>query len=285
MPANESLLEYYLHQHRNIENYLELCMIHAEAELVHELRLSIKKLRAFYKLAAGLSPADKVDHFNIKNRVRRLFRISGQLRDTQVQIHLLVTLQQQLGIEYPEFSKWMLKRENKRVMRFGRKPVQLLSSAIPDATLQKTADWITITSEETIFSEAGKVLTGLCIKARKLSAGTRNERDLHRIRTITKQVKYILNIMHHSYPDFIFNEVSVNSLREIEASVGHWHDNLVRVELLEKFMKKSNFADDSLMLKYQKLLDACKAELDSAYAEAYRIVRSELVSEQPESTD
>jgi CHAD domain-containing protein len=277
MPAHESLLEYYQHQHRNIKNYLELCMIHAETELVHELRLSMKKLRAFYKLAEGFSLANKDQNIHIKKQVNRLFRISGQLRDTQVQIHLFVVLQQQTGIEYPEFSKWMLKREKKHVMRFGRKPLQLLSVNSSDSSLQKTGDWIANVGDETIFSEAGKVLTGLCTKARKLSAGTRNERDLHRIRTITKQVKYILNIMHHSYPDYIFNEISVNSLREIEASVGHWHDNLVRVELLEKFMGKSKFADDSLLIKYQKLLDTCKAELDIAYTEAYRIVRSELL--------
>ena len=280
MPAHESLHEYYLHQHRNIANYLELCMIHAETELVHELRLCMKKLRAFYKLAEGFSVAEKDESIQIKKQVNRLFRISGQLRDTQVQIHLLVTLQQQTGTDYPEFSKWMLKREKKRIMRFGREPLQLLLPSTADTTLQETGDWLAVVDDETIFNGAYSILTGLCIKARKLCSGTMNERDLHRIRTITKQVKYILNIMHHSYPDFIFNEVSVNSLREIEASVGHWHDNLVRVELLEKFMGKSKFADDLLLIKYQKLLDVCKAELDIAYTEAYRVVRFELFSEQ-----
>ena len=281
MPAHESLHEYYLHQHRNIKNYLELCMIHAENELVHELRLSIKKLRAFHKLAEGFSLEDMNEHIQLKNRVKRLFRISGQLRDTQVQINLLVLLRQQTGIDYPEFSNWLLKREKKRIMRFGLKPMQLLPTATADNSLLKTGDWLAIVGDETIITCAGQVLNDLCTKARKLSTGNMNERDLHRIRTITKQVKYILNIMHHSYPDFIFDKVSVNSLREIEASVGHWHDNLVRVELLEKFMGKSTFADNSQIVKYQKLFNSCKEELDIAYSEAYRVVRSELLSELP----
>ena len=277
MPVNESLHEYYLHQHRNIENYLASCMVHAEAEMVHELRLSIKKLRAFHKLAEELCPAEMDDHIHIKNRVRRLFRIAGQLRDTQVQVHMLVATQDKTGNEYPEFSRWLLKREKKRILRFGRKPLHVISHASADSTLQKVVDWLALVSNETILAGAGKVLTGLNIKVKKLSAGKKNEQDLHLIRTITKQMKYILNIMHHSYPGFEFNDVSVDSLHKIETSVGHWHDNLVRVELLEKFTGKSHLAEDPELFKYKEFLMACKAELEIAYADAYHITRCELL--------
>ena len=278
MPTQESLHDYYLHQHRNIENYLELCMIHAEAELVHELRLSIKKLRAFHILAEELCPSEMEKHIHIKNRVRRLFRIAGQLRDTQVQIHMLVLVQDQSGIDYPEFSKWLLKREMKRILRFGRKNLHVLSHATADATLQKIGDWLDSASEASILTGAGMVLADLNAKSMKLSAGKMNEQDLHLIRTITKQIKYILNIMHHSYPNFKFSGVSVDSLHKIETSVGNWHDNLVRVGLLEKFMGKSRFEEDSqLFPQYLDMFKGCKAELNVAYKEAYRIVRSELL--------
>jgi len=277
MPAHESLHEYYLHQHRNIENYLELCMIHAEAELVHELRLSIKKIRAFHKLAEELCPSGMDEHIHIKNRVGRLFRIAGQLRDTQVQIHLLVMFEQQTGLEYPEFSKWLLKREKKRIKRFGRKPQHLLSQATSDTSLKGFGDWLALASDETILTGADKVLTGLCSSARELTAGSINERDLHLIRTLTKQVKYILNIMRHSYPDFKFTEISVDSLHKIEISAGNWHDNLVRIELLERCMEKLRTKDDSDMFQYQKLFNSCKAELNIAYSETCRIVKNELL--------
>ena len=278
MPAHESIHEYYLHQHRNIQNYLELCIVHAEAEMVHELRLSIKKLRAFHKLAAELCPdeVDKLIHLN--NQVRRLFRLAGQLRDTQVQIHMLVSVQDQTGIDYPEFNKWLLKREKNRISRFGRKPLHLLSHATADTSLHKIGDWLALVSDEIILKGAGKVLASLNLKAIRLFATKMNEQDLHLIRTIIKQIKYILNIMHHSYPDFRFSDVSVDSLHKIETSVGNWHDNLVRVELLDKFIGKSDFeADSQLLAKYQELFKYCKAELNVAYKDAYRIVRDELL--------
>ena len=89
MTAHKSIHEYYMQQHRNIEYYLEQCAEKAEAELVHELRLSIKKLRAFHKLAGPLCPEDTDDLIHVKRRVRKLFRIAGELRDTQVQLHFM----------------------------------------------------------------------------------------------------------------------------------------------------------------------------------------------------
>ena len=278
MPAHESLHEYFLHQHRNIQNYLGLCMVHADAEVVHELRLSVKKLRAFHKLAEELFPAEKNELSQINNKVRRLFRLAGQLRDTQVQIYKLVLVQDQTGIDYPELNKWLLKREKKRILRFGRKPLHLLSHDTADTTFQQIGDWLALVSDETILKGAAKVLAGLTKKAMKLSAAKMNEQDLHLIRTIIKQIKYILNIMNHSYPDFKFSDVSVDSLHKIETSVGHWHDNLVRVELLGKFIRKSYIENDLLLsIKYQELFEICKSELDIAYKDAYCITRSELL--------
>lgn len=276
MPAHESIHEYYLHQHRNIEHYLELCMSHPEAELVHELRLSIKRLRAFHKLAEQLYSGDNAGHINIKQRVRKLYKVAGQLRDTQVQIHLLTSLEEKTGMEYPGFGKWLLKREKKRISRFERKPQQLVPHSTNQNTHEKIGKLLALATDETLLIGVREALSGLYQKAQKLSVGSMNERNLHFIRTHTKQMKYILNIMNHSYPDFVFREISIDSLREIEVAAGHWHDNLVRIKLLDKFMNKLKSADEEVKLTYQKLYTACKTELDISYNETSVIVRKAL---------
>lgn len=278
MAAHESIHEYYLHQHRNIEHYLELCLSLAEAELVHELRLSIKRLRAFHKLAEQLNSEDQHEQIFIKHRVRKLYKVAGQLRDTQVQIHLLTAFEEQTGIDYPEFGKWLLNREKKRISRFGRKPQHFVPHTTTQSMHEKIGSLLAQATDETILKGAGNALDGLYVKAQKLSSFDMNERNLHLIRTITKQMRYILNIMNHSYPDFIFREISINSLKEIEVAAGHWHDNLVRIELLGKFMDKMKAEDETTKFKYQKLYSACKSELDISYSETYRIVRKALGS-------
>lgn len=276
MAAHESIHEYYLHQHRNIEHYLELCLSHPEVELVHELRLSIKKLRAFHKLAEQLFSEDQAEPVYIKHRVRQLYKVAGQLRDTQVQIHLLTAFEEQTGIEYAEFGKWLLKREKKRISRFGRKPKHLVPHSTNQRTHERIGSLLSQTTDEAILYGAGRALAGLYLKAQKLSIGDMNDQNLHLIRTLTKQMKYIFNIMHHSYTDFVFREISVAELHEIEVAAGHWHDNLIRIELLEKFMDKMRAEDEIVKFKYQKLFGACKSELDISYNDTYRIVRKAL---------
>lgn len=273
MAANETIHEYYLHQHRNIENYLELCLIHPEIELVHELRLSIKKLRAVHKLAEHLFLNDSEEHIRIKNRVRRLYKVAGQLRDTQVQISMLTSFEEQTGIVYPEFSEWLLRREKKQISRFSKKPRQELPEATAQSTHQKIVEKLALADDETIMKAAGNVVADFNLKVRELVAGNMNNRNLHRIRTITKRMKYIFTIMAHSYPAFKFGEVSVESLRDIETAAGHWHDNLVRMELLDRFLDKNKLPDESEKFKYQKLLIACRAGLDISYNETSQKVR------------
>jgi hypothetical protein len=85
--------------------------------------------------------------------------------------------------------------------------------------------------------------------------------------------------MRNSYPDFIFSEISVESLREIEVAAGKWHDNLVRVELLGRYMEKIESGNDSDKFKYKKFFYACKSELDISYNETLKNVRKELNAE------
>lgn len=279
MAAHESIQQYYLHQHRNIEHYLELCMSHPEAELVHELRLSIKRLRAFHKLAEQLYSGDSDEHIYIKHRVRQLYKVAGQLRDTQVQIHLLTSYEEKTGTEFPDYGKWLLKREKKRISKFEQKPQHVVPQTTAQNTHEKIADLLAHTTDETITEGAGRALSDLYLKTHNLSAGKMNERNLHIIRTYTKQMKYILNIMNHSYPDFVFIKISIEKLREIEAAAGHWHDNLVRIELLDKFMDKIKSAGEKEKLKYQKLYNACKSELDISYNATSVIVQEAFVTE------
>lgn len=276
MAAHESLHDYYLHQHRNIENYLELSLIHPEIELVHELRLSIKKLRAFHKLAEHLFQNDTDEHIHIRNRVRKLYKVAGQLRDTQVQIHMLTTFEEQTGIVYPEFREWLLRREKKQISGFSKKPQQIVPHATAQSTHQKIGNLLALTDDESILMGADKVLLDLYLIARDLSAGNINNQSLHRIRTITKRMKYIFNIMTHSYPDFKFDKITVEALREIEVTAGHWHDNLVRVELLGRFLDKMKLTDESEKFKYQKYLNACISELDISFGKTLQIVQKEL---------
>jgi CHAD domain-containing protein len=276
MATRKTLHEYYLQQHGNIDKYLEQCLNKADNELIHELRLSIKKLRAFNKLAGQLFMTDKHERIKLKHRVDELYKLSGQLRDTQVQIHLLDDIEEQEGNEYHEFKNWLLSREKKKIKRFSRKSRHMDTHATSQLHRDKISQLLAEPNELKVVECADKVLTGLFVKARKLSEGKINDLDLHRIRISTKQIRYILNIVQQCYPDFEFNKISVDSLREIETAAGLWHDNLVRVEYLSRCIEKVALTDNTELLKYQKFIESCNNDLKSAYLHTCAIVKSHL---------
>lgn len=276
MAAHDTVYEYYLYQHHNIERYVDLCLDHAEPEFVHQLRLSIKKLRAFNRLIEQMEVADSTEHLDIKHRVRQLFKLAGELRDTQVQIRMLTLLEEKTGIEYPEFAKWLLSREKKRISQFAKKPHHIVSQSSVINIHHKIGKILAEARDEKILESATLVLEGLYSKTQKLTSGAINIHNLHRIRIYIKQIRYVFNIIYHSYPDFNFGKISVESLREIEIAAGRWHDNLVRVELLEKYMERIDISDKLSIEKYKKLLAICNSELQEAYVHACSVVKKEI---------
>lgn len=278
MPPHETIHEYYLHQHHSIEHYLGQCLDHADPEMVHELRLSIKKLRAFNILVEKLYLPETSEHIHIKQRVRRLYKLAGKLRDTQVQIRLLDLLEKGNEDEYTEFGKWLLRREKKRMKSFGRKPRHVVPHVMAHLAHQKIEKRLDRASDETIMRHAAKVMGGLYSKLEKLAGDTPTNRRLHRIRIITKQMRYITGIMLHSYPDFGFAGMPVDTMRKIEVASGRWHDILVKVELLHRFLDKLEDGENAVTVKYKKLLELCILERDNAYAEACRVVKTEILN-------
>lgn len=246
---------------------------------MHEFRLSIKKLRSFYKLTEQIILNDTKDHTAFRRRVRQLYKVAGQLRDTQVQIQLLAWFQEKTGIDFPEFGKWLTKREKKKIMQFFKKPHQLAPFAAAMNNYHEIGNLLALAGDETILNGARKVLSQLFGEAQDLSLGNMNERNLHRIRTIIKQMRYIQSIMHHSYPDFLFTKLPVETLREIEVAAGQWHDYLVRVEMLKSFVEKIDPLDSVNKFKYQKLLNACQAELEISFIETSQLVRRSLLGD------
>lgn len=212
MASRVNLSEYYIHQHHNILHLLELCRNHADDEMVHEFRLSIKKLRAFNELAGQLCLNDTGECIKIKNRARHLYKLAGQLRDTQVQIHMLSMFEEQTCTMYPEFSKWLSKREKKRITRFSRKLQNRIPRVTKSTTFLKIDQRLAQANDETLFDSVEKVLEGMLFKARELVNGNLNNQNLHLVRIIIKKMRNVLTIIRHSYPDFHYQGKSVDSL-------------------------------------------------------------------------
>jgi len=277
MAVHKTIYEYYLHQLRNCESYIEQCKVHAEPELVHELRLSIKKLRAFNLLATRLNLPESGDYQSLIDGVKNMFSLAGQIRDTQVQIYMLADCKELTGVSYSLFHKWLLRRERTKISQLCKCKYESTSESNPASTGNQTDSLIPLPDAVTVFSTAKLLLDEMHLKAQKLATGNITDDNLHEIRKTAKQMRYILTILSGIYPDFQFQRITHDELKEIENAVGNWHDNLVRIEFIDRFLKKIENQNEVILLKYRGLTTFGLASLHEAYENACQEVKLKLL--------
>jgi CHAD domain-containing protein len=276
MTFSGSIFKYYLRQQSNIEDYLMQCVAHAEPEAVHQLRLCIKKLRAFNILAMNTGLRIQQEHMQQNFSMKKMFKLAGQIRDTQVQIQMLDAYEQKVSVVFPEFSDWLLKREKKRISKLCDQAGKRVAHVTTYNELQAMQPFYTELNDKLMTDAAVDLLNRMYTKAQKLSTGYISNENLHSIRKIAKQLKYILNILISCYPEFYFDRIPISALREIDVVAGHWHDHLLRIDLLGTWNKKMQVIDDQTKQKYKEFADYCNASLGEAYDQACAVVKSNL---------
>jgi len=277
MAVYESIYEYYLHQLRNCESYIEQCKIHAEPELVHELRLSIKKLRAFNLLADRLEMSGIDANKQLIEGVKKMFNLAGQIRDTQVQIYLLASCKEQTGINFTLFLKWLLKREKRKIKQLCGSKYKSSIDLDSGNTINGIANTIQLPEKTAIISSAHTLLDEMYLKTQKLATGSIGDENLHQIRKLFKQMRYIITFITGIYPDFQYHRITPEDLKDIENTVGNWHDNLIRIEFIERFKKKIKNHNEVILLKYKGLAAYSHASLNQAYEKACQGVKIKLL--------
>ena len=267
MSGNQSLHQYYQHQLQHIGHCLEGCLTSTDPELVHRLRLSIKKLRALDILVGFLAPDGIGNDVHLNKDTRALFKTAGELRDIQVQIQLLASFEEESETCFPDFEAWLLKREKKRILRLAEKQQHAENHNHAGLSKNDKSTILELAGDDAIQESARKALTWLYARALELLRGEITNACLHEIRTVTKQMRYIYSMVQHSFPGFSFEKCNIEALREIEVTAGHWHDCLVRVELYGKFVDQMKNSKQGKHSESLPILHVFTSKLEDAYKE------------------
>ena len=224
----------YFQKHRQIiEENLLLCRDPLDIEAIHNLRLSVKRIRVVLGLTAMINPAS-FDGSSQVIEINALFKSSGRLRDTQVTRQLLVEEHKQ-GFE-PLLTD-LDRREAKQRNKFERalevfKPETLgeietcLANALEGVSAQR-------------YLYAGlQLLSNMEHDVHEIFHGSTKEKRLHDIRTKLKDINYLNNIFDGSLPIEDQMRIPVERLRELGEIAGSWHDSLNLEKKIEKFISK-----------------------------------------------
>jgi CHAD domain-containing protein len=260
----DDLLSYFRKHEQNLEHFLALCIEETEPENVHQLRVSIKRLRAVIQFTGQLSGLENDIAKTQLKSLRKLFKLAGCLRDVQVQQKLLPEYEARISLSLEHYKDFLDKLEKKYVKNFTffiekSKPIHKLNDG--HELIEKS---LAVMTAEEIRNGAEQLLVSRCDTIKQILAKRPDDEKLHKIRIIIKQMRYILSIMRRNEPETPYNIVTLTDLTDPEILLGKWHDMVVGKAYLMEFVENKGFQQQPDMTRYTaltKLLDADRIKL------------------------
>lgn len=202
-----------------------------EMEDIHQMRVSIKKLRALWSLMEVLSGRewDKRPHFGA---VAGLFKKAGRLREYQVIQGLLPSYRIPMQARYEAYLKQSeeaaRKKLRKEIRRFDTKAFRALNGPL---FLRMEA-----LTERQILERSIRFIGGHHRTVRRLHEGLPDNRKLHKIRIELKSVHEVLSILCEiRQSPSLAGERKI--LKALNSSLGEWHDYCDFIDSLNGFLK------------------------------------------------
>jgi CHAD domain-containing protein len=257
---HDDLLDYFQKHQQHLEHYIALCFEKPEPEMIHQLRVSIKRLRAVLHFAGEVTGNEEISAKKQSKSLRKLFKVAGILRDIQVQLKLIPEYESSLNFKFRLYISYLKKLEKQSVKNFNAfieeaKPIHKLTSG--HDLIEKS---LSVLSPDEIRIRAEALITIRCSNLRQMLGTRPDDKKLHEMRTIIKQMRYIMSVMRKSAPEGAEAKVSLANLTEIEELLGRWHDVVVGIGFLKDFRDITDFKQDSEAKSYAVFTETLEVE-------------------------
>lgn len=256
----ECLWTYYGNLQRIIAENYKLAVGFADVEGVHDMRVGIKRLRAYFNLIEWINPVFQAKQ-SLKP-IRRLFKVSGKVRDIHVQQELMRRWVSELNLEMSEYYNFLKQKETeerKRFADYAKKKFDLKVFQVNWTSIQNvlsfiSTEYIQFKSEERFNAQIEELI-------RFKEKENFIEDDYHAIRILSKEARYTLEVLQICFPQKVIWEELNESLRKVHQALGRWHDDDVALLFLDGFLLSyagRSFFDRNSYVQYKKSIAADK---------------------------
>jgi len=215
----------------------DLCRLAGRAfgvEAVHDLRVEIKRLRAFFDLVEACNPLFAgADQFR---PIRKLFKAAAQLRETQVDSSLARDKSAAMVLRLDEYRNELKEEELRARKRFAA----AAGSFNPDlflareTAIHRALDGIDLPDLQSKAETYLQALTGELLRLKQ--SGPQDRKTLHRVRVLSKKTRYVLDVVQACFrPDEASLQKLNDSLRAVHQALGQWHDLQLALASVQEF--------------------------------------------------
>lgn len=256
----EQLLDYFRKQNHHLEHYLALCFATADDEVVHQLRVSIKRIRAILLFTEQLAGGENFNAVQLYKPLRTMFRMAGAIRDVQVQQELVNGYAGILNTSFEIYVEHLQKLEKLSISRFFLEIEQGKTPHNFHSIQQHIENTTSAFTKDEMKERAFQMLLDQCDELRLNLVNIPTNRQLHRMRTSIKQMRYIQSVIRKSDPSATGFPISLANLTEAEVLLGKWHDRIVGTEQLKVFRKKQRKNHEAETENYKLLAIAINVD-------------------------
>ena len=231
-----------------------------DADELHRLRISIKRIRAVYRLLEKFSGAG----FNAQKNYssfRKIFNIAGKVRELQVN-KLIILENTTSAIKLQPYLKGL---DNKKKTYSSSLTKCLHQIDIPKLKreFKKNKKRCKKIGDTYFLNKAHELIHSEVKIIRQLHNKADNNANIHKARKHLKMVYSVVKLSYSIKPSAELKKLQT-TIKETEELLGNWHDKTVLLASLKKFERKDIQGAESIKILIVNLSEQNKALLSTS---------------------
>ncbi|WP_170154493.1 CHAD domain-containing protein [Mangrovibacterium diazotrophicum] len=228
-----SLAETYRRHAEDFWENLQKCVSLVNDKDIHQLRLSVKHMRAIFKLAGFFK--EWPYHFTLEfGEVHEIFEIAGRLREIQMNRKILGKLKE---MDLSNYKMALIDQET----QCKRELLELLENFSTDRYGQVTEYFtalIETIEEDKLLSDTEHFIQQQEQQIAELRAISTGFENYHRIRKHLKQIGIVLRYASDK-AESPRNQIYRSEFDKLETMLGSWHDTEVFKNSIQQFAEST----------------------------------------------
>jgi CHAD domain-containing protein len=267
-----AIINYFEEQMEIIETNSEAAKSGLDVDVLHDLRVGIKRLKALYQVLDPISEGRFDSKTNFAD-VHILFKEVGKLREIQVLKALFAFFAKDAAAEiYIEFNNLITAREQLASDELNT-ALQQFDNKLIGKSLEAANAFLVDISNEDATKLTKKLLKKRFKQIGELLPNKQDEALMHDLRTRVKQSCYIIEMLALMQPEKEFTK-HPKRLKLAAELLGQWHDHVVLIEALTDFLVDKTDDEDFDADPYTDLLSIVRADAIKLLKEGRKLLKA-----------